>query len=37
MIASIVIVQSQGLINVRDELHKQNYDPRVNNVLKKCL
>ncbi|XP_050528084.1 E3 SUMO-protein ligase ZBED1-like [Daktulosphaira vitifoliae] len=37
MTASIVIVLSQGLKNVCDELLNQNYDPRVNNVLKKLL
>lgn len=37
MTASIVIVLSQGLKNVCDELLKQNYDPRVNDVLKKLL
>lgn len=37
MTASIVILLSQGLKNVCDELLKQNYDSRVNNVLEKLL
>lgn len=37
MTASIVIILSQGLKNVCDELLKQNYDSRVKNVLEKLL
>lgn len=37
MTASMVIVLSQGLKNVCQELEKQNYQPRVNDVLNKLL
>lgn len=37
MTASIVIVLSRGLKNVCNELLRQNYNPRVNDVLKKLL
>lgn len=37
MTASIAIILSQGLKNVCDPLLKQNYNPRVNDVLKRLL